>query len=386
MMTKANSCENYVGPRAIFDQNFIPPKILHRQKEEYSLLSVMNDALVDNFGINILYQGVEGIGKKVIVNKVLNDLHNKDYSNSQVYKIKVDCKDVKLEGLLISLLSEINRVYDFKMDFQQVLNSNLKELWNLFKLACHKINYNLIISFNNVEHLNPEIFQKFLHFGKEKNMIFLSTINKVLKPTNYDLFSCFDLKIRLNYFSYTQLCEILHQRIALAYIVSLETDLVEFITDLIFEHYVPVPGKGIDILRELYLLLNSNRDYKDYGLYEIIQNQFDPLQISDEYSLITYISEEDLLSIIFLDNLSNFFLKNTRYYINLQELKELYQLSCESLEYELSIEEFESLINMFQNVGILSISKKIVFENNRYFIIIPPKQLKAIVDAIFTKI
>jgi len=385
MMAKAKSYGNYIGPRAIFDQNFIPPQILHRQKEEHSLFSVMNDAITDDFGINILYQGIDGIGKKVIVNKVFNDLLNQDHLTSYNYKIKVDCKEKKLEDLIISLLGEMNRVYDFKLDFQQVLNSNLTDLWNLFKLACQKVNYNLLIAFYNVEHLNPEIFKKFLHFGKEKNMILISTINKVLKPAAYDLLGCFDLKFNLNYFSYNQLCEILHQRIALAYSVNLETDLVEFITDLIFEHYVPVPGKGVDILRELYLLLNSKKDYKEDGLYEIIQNQFDPLQMSDEYSLLTYISEESFLTIIFLDNLSNFFLKDTRYYISSQELKELYQISCESLDYDISLEELESLINMFQNIGILSTSKKNLFNNSRYFIIIPPKQLKAIVDALFTK-
>ena len=385
MMVKAKSYGNYVGPKAIFDQNFIPPQILHRQKEEHSLFSVMNDAITDDFGINILYQGIEGLGKKVIVNKVLNDLQNQDYLTSDNYKIKVDCKEKKLEELIISLLSEMNRIYNFKLDFQQVLSSNLTDLWNLFKFACQKVEYNLLISFNNAEHLNPEIFKKFLLFGKEKKMVLISTINKVLKPSSYDLLGCFDLKINLNYFSYNQLCEILHQRIALGYTVNLETDLVEFITDLIFEHYVPVPGKGVDILRELYLLFNSKKDYRDYGLYEIIQKQFDPLQMSDEYSLLTYISEEDFLTIIFLDNLSNFFLKNTRYYINFQELKELYQVSCESLDYNSSLEEFENLINMFQNIGILSTSKKDLFTSSRYFIIVPPKQLKAIVDALFTK-
>jgi len=385
MIAKSKSYGNYIGPRAIFDQNFIPPKILHRKQEEHSLFSVMNDAITDDFGINIIYQGIEGIGKKVIINKVINDLLNQDKNFSYIYKIKVDCKEKKLEELIISLLSEMNRVYNFNLDFQQILNSNLPNLWNLFKLATQKVDYNLLIAFNNIEHLNPEIFKKFLHFGKEKNMILISTINKVLKPAAYDLLGCFDLKINLNYFSYNQLCEILHQRIALAYKVNLETDLVEFITDLIFEHYVPVPGKGVDILRELYLLLNSKKDYKECGAYEIVQNQFDPLQMSDEYSLLTYISEEDLLTIIFLDNLSNFFLKNTRYYISFQELKELYQISCESLDYNISLEEFESVINMYQNIGILSLSKKNLFNNSRYFLIIPPKHLKAIVDALFTQ-
>ena len=61
MISEAKYKENYVGPKAIFDRDFIPPNILHRQKEEHSLFSMIKDSIKDDFRSKILFQGIEGI-------------------------------------------------------------------------------------------------------------------------------------------------------------------------------------------------------------------------------------------------------------------------------------------------------------------------------------
>jgi hypothetical protein len=382
MIPKAKYHEHYVGPRAIFDQDFIPPSILHRQKEENALFSMIKDSLTDNFSINILYQGIEGIGKKVIINKVIRDLNNFHDNEVNTWKIKVNCQEKNLEELIISILSEIDKIHDFKIDFHQILNCNLSDLWKLFKLACQKIEFKPIFVFNNVENLDPRIFRKFIQYGKEAKISLISTINKILRPSSYELYSQFDFKVNLNYFSYNQLYDILQQRFSLSFLQDIDKELIEYITDLIFEHYVPVPGKGVEILKELYPFLKECTS-QNFGLFEIIQNQFDPLQMSDEFSMLSYISEEELLTLIFLDNLSNFFLKKRNYYINMSELKELYFVACENLDYKKSNNEFNSLIKTYQNIGIISNSRNTI--ERRFFMTIAPKQLKTIIDTVFTK-
>jgi len=166
------------------------------------------------------------------------------------------------------------------------------------------------------------------------------------------------------------------------------------------ENFIPF---GMDILRELYPFLKEHNTVEHYKMLDICQNQFDTFQISDEFSMLAYISEEDLLMIIFLDNLSNHFLKNSNYYITSNEfyitsneLNELYDISCESLEYEKNFNELISIINKIQRVGILSPSKKFNNDNtsitdnsiecNSFFMIINPYQLKVMVDTVFGKI
>lgn len=384
---------SYVGPRALFDAHYVPPKILYRNREEKSLFSILKDSSSDDFSLSILYQGIQGIGKQVIINKVIRDLSD---LNTELLNIQVDCREKNLEEIIISLLTKIGQNQNINFNFKNIINSNISNLWNLFKLTCRKVDQNLVFIFNNIEYLESEIFKKFLQYGKDTNVNLLATVNQVLKPSTLDLLSEFDLKKKLNYFTYKELFNILKQRVSLTFLREIDIELVEFITDLIFEHYVPVPGKGIEILREIYPVLNQQVSLNNLEISEILRNQFDSLQATDEFSMLSYISEAELLTIIFLDNLSNHFLKNSNLYITIKELKELYFVSCESLDYEKNMEEFKNLITTLRNIGILNASKKNdindfryfnenILNYNFYFMVINPKQLKAIVDAIFNK-
>ena len=86
MISKSNIGNDYIGPRAIFDPDYVPPKILFRKTEVNTLYSILTDSVNDEFPINILYQGIQGIGKKVIINKVLKDLIRDNLYTSPFYK------------------------------------------------------------------------------------------------------------------------------------------------------------------------------------------------------------------------------------------------------------------------------------------------------------
>jgi len=384
---------SYVGPRALFDAHYVPPKILYRNREEKSLFSILKDSFLDDFSLSILYQGIQGIGKQVIINKVIRDLSN---LNTTFLNIQIDCREKNLEEIIISLLTKIGQNQNTNFNFKSIINSNISNLWNLFKLTCRKVDQNLVFIFSNIEHLEPEIFKKFLQYGKDTSVNFIATVNQALKPSTLDLISEFDLKKKLNYFSYKELFDILKQRVSLTFLREVDKELVEFITDLIFEHYVPVPGKGVEILREIYPVLNQQVSLNNLEISEILRNQFDSLQVTDEFSMLSYISEAELLTIIFLDNLSNHFSKNSNLYITIKELKDLYFVSCESIDYEKDMEEFKNLITTLRNIGILNASKKNnlndyrnfsdnILNYNFYFMVINPRQLKSILDAIFNK-
>ena len=396
MIIKSNVNKNYIGPKALFDSNYIPPHLLYRKKEEDSLFSILNDSLSDEFCLNILYHGIDGIGKKVIVNKVLNDLliQNKDFI--EINKICVDCKEKKFDELIFSLLNELTSFYNFNIDFHTILNSNITHLWNTFKFICNKISSPLFFIFNNIEYLEPEIFHKFLQFGKETNITLISTVNKFLRPGTMELLSEFDFKHKLNFFTYQELYSILKQRVLLSFSHEIDKNLVKYITDLICEQHVPVPGKGIEILRDIYPILKKNKGTCNFELLEICQDEFDIFQISDEFSIINYLSEEDILTIIFLDNLSNYFITKVNYYISINELLELYELSCESLGYSKNNNEFQSLIGEMLNIGIIKPSRRSNYKKGMYnvfnnlncdffFLLINPKQIKIIIDTIFNQ-
>jgi hypothetical protein len=396
MISKNKARDNFIGPKALFDPLYVPPELLFRETEESSLLSILTDSLQDKFSVNILYQGIEGIGKKSIINKVLGDLINTNDYFHLYKKIQIDCKEKNIEELIISLIVILSKHCDLNFELSSILNSNIPRLWSLLKLMCKKLDNHVIFIFYNSEHLKAKIQKKFLTFGKNSNISVISTVNRVLRPTTIDLLSDYDLKRKLEFFSYDQLVSIFTQRTDLSFSYKIERDLIEIITDLICENYVPVPGKGINILRDLYPSL-KNRDSVDYNsLLTICENHFDVLNNQDEFSMLNYLSEETPLAIVFLDNLINHFSSNSsNYYINLEELKELFAISCESLETNENIEEFMNMIIRLKNIGILSPSNKgidftyeIVLESelskNFYFLLLNPIKLKAMVDAVFT--
>ncbi len=397
MISKSKINNDYIGPKAIFDPNYIPPNLLFRKKEEKSLYSLLNDSITDEFPLNILYQGIEGIGKKVIINKVVKDLITNNGNSLPFQKIIIDCKEKNLEELIFSLLTELNKLPNLNFNLNSFLNSNISQLWNIFKLASKKIDQNLFLIFNNIENIKPDFFKKMLYLGKEMNITVISTVNKILRSSTLDYLSEFDIKRKLNYFTYKELNLILQTRASLTFSHEVDKELIQYITDLIFEHYVPVPGKGIDMLREIYPFLKNQDSIEHFKMLEIFQNQFDSFQISDEFNMLNYISEEDLLTIIFLDNLSNTFATKSHFYIDLNNLQELYDISCESLDYEKDSNEFKNIIQKALRVGILSPSRKGLTTNIKFlsknpltydcfFMTINPFQLKAMVDAVFGQI
>jgi len=396
MIVKRKFNGHYVGPRALFDPKYIPPELLYRRKDETNLYSLLDDSLSDNFCLNILYQGIQGIGKKVIINKVMNDLADHNSEKQKIQKISVDCNEKSTEELMVSLLVEASKYSNVQLDPNSIINSTYPQLWNVFKLMSKKIDDNLVLILNNTENLKPKLFKKFLHFGKESKITLISTINKVLRPSSLELLNEFDMKKKLNYFTYKELLQIFKQRVSLTFPHEIDSEMLEFITDLIFEHFVPVPGKGINILRETYPTLKNQHSLEHFELLDVCQNQFDTFQISDEFNMLSYISEKDLLIILFLDNLSNHFIINSNFYVTANELKQLYDISCESLGYDKIQSSFMKTISMLLRIGILSGSKKNSqkkenrkpprnIEFDSYFMVINPNQLKAMVDAIFSK-
>jgi len=291
----------------------------------------------------------------------------------------------------------MNRVLNLNLSINSIINSDTSHLWSIFKLACKKQEGYLILIFNNIEYLKPGVFKKFLLYGKESNVTIISTINKVLRASTLELLSEFDIKKKLGYFSYKELNSILQQRAILTFSHEIEKEMINYITDLIFEHYIPVPGKGMDLFREFYPLLKDRSELERHEMIEICQNQFDSFNVTDDFSMLTYISEQDITTIIFLDNLSNHFLNKSKYYIASNELKSLYDISCEILEFQSNIDEFNEIIMDINNIGILSPSNKNLsnkntntfhkaFECDSYFMVIAPHQLKTMVDVVFGKL
>ena len=80
------SPSQYGYPRALYDPNYIPPKLLHRNKELKSLLSIFHSSLnpEDQFNINAYIYGIRGVGKTVFSKyfiKLLESNNEENFTN-----------------------------------------------------------------------------------------------------------------------------------------------------------------------------------------------------------------------------------------------------------------------------------------------------------------
>ena len=383
------SNQTCIGPVALFDPLYVPPKLLYRKREEESLISILKDAISDSYGMNILYQGFKGIGKKALILKIL-------YSNfKDCHKINIDCKDKTSEELIFALITSLSSKVNITLDVNDLITANVSRLWNIFKLICQKFENNLFIIFDNSEYLDSDAQKKLLTFGKDTKITIISTINRVLRTSTLDSLSYYDLKRKLNYYTYSQLLHIFKQRTELTFNHKIDNRLLEFMTDIILENYAPVPGVGINILKELYPILKMEQSADYQHITEASSYHLDPADNIDEFNLLNYLSGENMLTILFLDNLTNYFSSNSyKFYISLKDLRDLYFLSTESLEYKKKAEEFIQLITNLQNLGIITSSKRhnpcpneLLLEKQTlssfYFLNVSPSKLRLVIDAIF---
>ncbi|MGV9206137.1 MAG: hypothetical protein ACOC44_19185, partial [Promethearchaeia archaeon] len=348
------------------------------------LSSLLADSLMDSFSVNILYQGIKGIGKRSLIVKVIKDLFmkwNEDFELSLLY---INCSNKNIKEVLLGLLISINKNLSFEIKIDNFVDSKLSSLWTTIKLALRKQTNDALILFTNIDTINEKNFRKVLQYGKDVKIPILSTVNKVLRTSTLELLQDFDLKEKLNYFSYNQLVKILKQRVELVFPHPIDIELIQFLTDLIFEYHVPVPGKGIGILKELYPSLRKTKENNQSQVLKISKTQLDSIPSSDEINLFSYLSEWDILTLLFLDNLSNHFNYISSFYITLAELRELFVLSAESIEYSFKENEFQTTLTLLQNIGILSPSKSDT-PSTKYFMIIDKNQLQYIIDACFPK-
>lgn len=373
-----------VGPRALFDPKFVPPNILHRNAEEDMLTTILEDSVQDNFSVNVLLNGIKGVGKSVIINKTIENLKEKNLEQ-KIENCVVNCENKSLEELVISMVLDVPKSEKLNLNENELALLTLPRLWNIFKLICNKSETYKIFTFQNVENIDPKLLIKFMNLGKEMRFSTLSTINKANLKTGLEVLSYFDVKKKLGLYKSNQLFDITKQRFNLTFPFNIDNNLVNFIVDLVSEYDFLRPSKSIELMREIYPFIKKDRNIPADQLREHCMASFDSISL-DEFGVISFISDADILVDVFLDNLSNHFSSGSQYYIEYSELKELYEISCESLQFEKNFSELDEILRKLLSLEVLkesNFSRKHPDNTRFYYLIMQPFQLKTMIDVIF---
>ncbi|MFX0098339.1 MAG: hypothetical protein ACFFCS_02085 [Candidatus Hodarchaeota archaeon] len=374
------------GYRALFDPLYVPPFVIGLDKEEhlikgflednYSLNSTNNrDFRVSKAGASVMIDGIKGIGKSTLTRKVSTDIiHSKHYSSQDFINISINCLGKDENQILQDLINGLG----IELDYPTLVKLDSRVAWSLIANVSQKKKRTIInVLLNNTESLQFNFYKKLVYNLKNLGINLLITTN--VRNNQYFLDNV-DLNLSLHAYSVKNLNKIVDQRCDIAF-PGHRTTFPRFITDSVLEFDTARPEPCISILRHAYPDLRKG-DFSDFSL-EKMQNcckDVLPDIIYNEFSLIDSFNDAPVQMLVFLDNIASFFEDGSKYYIDREDLLDLYGMACENLEMKGTKIEFEDFLARFRANHVLLKSNN---DDNTFFTMIPVNFLKFYLDEIF---
>ncbi|MHA1672986.1 MAG: hypothetical protein ACTSYI_05110 [Promethearchaeota archaeon] len=395
---------SYIGPRAIFRHNFIPPKIIPRQKKTEVIHGVIQDALEDNYTTNLTLYGLKGAGKNLMMNVIFqwfqlqnnSDKSAKSDSLSPII-LPVDCADQELGQIIFTVLQDLCQTLNVNLKLEDAMTWDTITLWNTFKLLLRKCERPVILYMQKIEYVEDEIMEKFLNFAKStENLHILSSINTGNQFYAFNQFSQLDHRVRLGILDKSELMDVASQRSTMAFKNYIEPTALNLIVDYIIEYGTKVPGSCINILKRIYPIIEEKGEILAEDIRRIIQYHFEGVTI-DSLAMVDYVMKTSIEERLFLDYLINHFRNPAQFYIKKNEIRRAYRMTAEELGFSVQSMELGSRFQNITNAQILRPShfvqneqkeqypsnEKDFLPNKNYYLSIPVEGVNQIIDMSF---
>lgn len=246
------------NPTPLFDELYIPPKLLHRDDEVELLQRLIIETFENNLSLKALVSGIPGIGKTVYSNYTSNSVKN---------KIKLKFSYVNTFRTAPELILE-KLCYNLK--FRR--RSESLDISVLHKYILKKVKRGIFI-FDKVNYKNVSFILSLIENISKPGVFFLLITNydDLLKLRYFESkkenFS--DIVIVLKTYTESQLLDITKQRASLVFPYMLDEELIEFIADIVAEYDFSRPATVIEFLRMLYPLILMKKPVSPFTVKKI---------------------------------------------------------------------------------------------------------------------
>ncbi|QEE16234.1 hypothetical protein DSAG12_02064 [Promethearchaeum syntrophicum] len=394
----------YVGARALFDPNFIPPIIIERKKKGEILHGIITDAIEDHYSTNINLYGLEGIGKNLLVNNFLQDisLNQGDTSkkgkssskklNQNVFILRVDCSDKEIEQVFFTILSQLSSIIKLQLDFNEILKLSQVKLWTSLKLILDRLKHPVILFLQKSENVSPFYLTKLYKYAKNSNKIqIITTINTGLQKYSFKQYQGMDHRIQMGLYDLKNLRQITADRSIMAFEKALEQDSINLIVDYISEYDMMVPGACMNLLKEFYPVIHQSGNLTPEILRRTTQYYFDSYNL-DAITFADFVMSSSIEDRLFLEYLVDFFRSKNNFYIPFKNIKQAYSMTCEELGYDILEQEFFSSLRKITNSQVFCPSKIFqrvgIKENNGvycvpHFLTLPVNEVNELLNVSF---
>ncbi|MHA2001136.1 MAG: hypothetical protein ACTSVU_03500, partial [Promethearchaeota archaeon] len=328
---------HYIGSRAIFDPNFVPPHFNPRVKKAQLIQGTISNAIEDEYSTNINLYGLKGSGKNLHINHFLDWLEHSGMNSSNsistkpLHIIRVDCSQKDLGQLFFGMINELGKFLGLKLNLSDIMQMTPANQWNSFKLLIQKVKAPIIMYLHETEQLEPQYISKIFNFAKEaKNLQIITSINTGVQRYSFRQYNAMDHKIRMDTYETGELLNIVDQRSTMAFQNGLSVDTQKMVVDLVSEFDMQVPGSCVKMLCEINPIIQQKGDVTSEDLRELSQYFFDSYNI-DSLSMADFVMNTSIEDRLFLDYLIGYFRLPSQFFIPFQEIKNAYRMSCEEL-------------------------------------------------------
>lgn len=357
----------YIGARALFDPNFIPPRFIERKKKSEFLRGVILDAIEDEYSTNINLYGLEGIGKNLLVNNFLQNLSveqlrssikgKSNQKNQKIYILRVDLSEKEPEQIFFTILSQLSSIIKLQLNFNELLKSTPIKLWNSLKLIIDRLDYPIILFLQKSENLSAFYLTKLYNYAKKSRKLqIITTINTGMQHYSFKQYEGMDHRIQMGIYDIKELQKITADRSVMAFEKTLESESINLIIDYVSEYDIMVPGACVNLMKELYPIVRQDGNLTPKMLRNTTQYYFDSYNL-DAITFADFVTSSSIEDRLFLEYIVDFFRNNKHFYIPFGEIKQAYNMTCEELGYEISDQEFFSSLRKITQAQVICPSK-----------------------------
>lgn len=369
---------SYIGPRALFDPNFIPSKVIPREKSQHLVQGILTDAIQGHYATNITLYGLKGVGKNLMASMALASFEPKNPTSISgpkkrvhstppahlshpdvpgVYSVRVDCTKKDINQLFFQILLQLCTNLHYPLENQELTSLNTSQLWNMMKLIIQNTEHQIILYLKNADELEPSVLGKFFVFAKSTgNLQILTSLNYGAHRCNFKQFDSIDHQIPLDLFDHHDLYTVTSDRSIMAFQKPIVPEAIQTIVDYISEFDIKTPGSCINFLKATYPVVQNQNFLHPETLRELGQYHFEGYSL-DALTMADFVMTTTLEDRLFLDNVVNYFQHSDCYYIPFCEIKKAYLMASEEMGFKPYKKEFYSSLNKILNAQIIRPSR-----------------------------